>query len=193
MPSALRRKDVSMTSAASKGGALRVQTPPRSAVANGIEPRAALATLPHGVWVLTAAHADRRAAALVDWVVPCGSDPALIGVVARKGHAVEPLIRDSHRFAVCQLDARDRSILRRFARAGTLEDWVDPFEGLEITRLVGGAPVLAASPIVFDCDVHRHLDIESDQELYVGLVLAGRVPGYTIIPQHPPDEPSPRE
>lgn len=182
-----------MTSAAGKSGASRAQARPSAPTLNAIDARAALATLPHGVWLLTASHADRRSAAIVDWVVPCGSEPALIGVIVRKGHAVEPLIRDSHRFAVCQLDPGDRSMLRRFTQPGTLEDWVDPFEGLEVTRLVGGAPVLAASPIVFDCDVHRHLDIESDQELYVGLVLAGRVPGHTIIPQHPPDEPPPRE
>jgi len=147
----------------------------------------ALEQFPRSTWLLTASHSDRRAGLLVDAVIPCGFEPALICVAARKGHPVEPLIRDSHRFALCALGPNERVLARRFATTRSAEDLADPFEGIEMQSLVTGAPVLTKAAIVLDCDVHRHVDIESDRQLYIGLVLGGWVNGRTIIPQEPPE------
>lgn len=163
-------------------------SPIPSAPAPSIEARQALAEWIRPHWLLTAAFGHRRQGLIVDAVTHCGLEPPLICVAATKGHPIEPLIRDSHRFAVCLLDPADRVLHRRFQSARTPEEFDDPFEGLAVHRLVTGAPVLASSVTAFDCDIHRHLDIDSDRQLYVGLVLAGRVDGRPIIPRPPPED-----
>jgi flavin reductase (DIM6/NTAB) family NADH-FMN oxidoreductase RutF len=147
----------------------------------------ALEAMPRANWLLTASHADRRAGLLVESVIVCGKEPALICVAARKGHAIEPLIRDSHRFALCAIEASERVLLRRFLSIRSPEEPGDPFEGVGVQRLVTGAPLLACAKTALDCDVHRHVDIESDRQLYIGLVLGGRVNGHAIIPCEPPE------
>ncbi len=152
-----------------------------------VAPSVALAAFPRSLWVLSSWHHDRRAGLIVDAVIPCGTEPTLVCVAARKGHPIEPLIRDSHRFALSILTESDRVLMRRFDAARSAEDAIDPFEGLDVRGVVSGAPVLAASSIVLDCDVHRHVDIEADRQLYIGLVLGGWVNGRTIIPRDPPE------
>jgi flavin reductase (DIM6/NTAB) family NADH-FMN oxidoreductase RutF len=128
-----------------------------------------------GVYVLTAAHESRRSGQVVRWVMPCAEEPPLVCVAVRKGHAVEPLIRDSGRFAVCRLDPRDKALTRRFSPGRPPDSRTDPFEGLEVCRLQTGAPVLLRSVVALDCELVRHFDAESDHDLYIGLVVGGGV------------------
>jgi flavin reductase (DIM6/NTAB) family NADH-FMN oxidoreductase RutF len=52
---------------------------------------------------------------------------------------------------------------------------VDPFDCLAVETLVTGAPLLKRSPVVFDCLVIRHLDLEADHSLYIAHVMGGKV------------------
>ncbi len=122
-------------------------------------------------FVMTSAFEDRRTGVVVKNVLQCADEPLLICVAARKGHWIEPLIRDSRVFAVCRLDPEDRLARRRFADDRT-EDQGDPFDGLPVSRLKTGAPILDRSTAVLDCEVVRHFDLEADHELYIGQVLA---------------------
>lgn len=160
----------------------------RPACAAALHPAAALDRLERAPWVIAASHAGRRSVMLVDAVVRAGVEPPLVAVIAPKGHWVEPLIRDSHRFAVSLLSAGERVLLRRLAGADP-RDPGDPLDLVAVERLESGAPVLRDAGTVFDCDVHRHVDIESDRQVYVGLVVAGRVNGVPIIPQPIPSLP----
>ncbi len=138
-------------------------------------PLDAMAQLPVGLFVMTSSYEDERAGILVRSVQPCGSEPPLICVAARTGHRIEPLIRDSRCFAICLLDPNNKLALRKFDPDGG-RDRADPFDAIQIQTLVTGSPVLCASPLVFDCEVVRHYDLESDHELYVGQVVAARAP-----------------
>jgi flavin reductase (DIM6/NTAB) family NADH-FMN oxidoreductase RutF len=136
--------------------------------------RRAIGVFPRGAYLLTAAYEHKRAGQLVYSVQPCADEPILICVAARKGHPIEPLIRDASRFAVCLIDAADKLLMRTFNQVGGATKG-DPFDALEVDRLVTGAPVLRRSLAALDCQVIRHLDVDADHELYVGQVLAGRV------------------
>lgn len=134
----------------------------------------AMGLLGASLCVLSAAHERTRGAVAVRWGMQCAHDPVLICVAVRKGHGVEPLIRDSHSFALNLVDRRDRLLMRTFDRSETWED--DPFDAFEVCKLVTGSPVLMRALAALDCEVVRHFDLEdADHELYVGRVLAARV------------------
>lgn len=139
------------------------------------ELRRAVALLPSGHFVMTAAFDSKRQGVSIESVHKCGDEPLLICIPCRKGHPIEPLIRDSHRFAVCQLDPADRLLVRRFDWPRNGDDRYDPFDSLEVDHLQSNAPILKRAILALDCEVFRHFDLEADQELYVGLVVAARV------------------
>jgi len=136
------------------------------------EARRALSLFSRGTYLLTAAFEHKRAGQIVQSVQPCADEPMLVCVAARKGHPIEPLIRDAHRFAICLIDQEDRFLLRNF---GTIPSGRgDPFDALELDRLATGAPIPRRCLAALDCEVMRHLDLEADHELYIGHVVAGR-------------------
>jgi flavin reductase (DIM6/NTAB) family NADH-FMN oxidoreductase RutF len=98
----------------------------------------------------------------------------MVCVAVRRGHWIEPIIRDSHAFAVSKISRAERLLLRKFAETARPRDG-DPFDCFPSMRLVTGAPVIIRSPLAIDCEVVRHFDLEADHELYIGLVMAARV------------------
>lgn len=153
-----------------------VERSPYEARAAEFDPRVterALGALNGACYVITSAYEGKRSGSPAMSVQLCASEPRLVCVAVRKGHFVEPLIRDSRAFAVCQVEASDRLLLRRFASAEFHE--IDPFDGIEIGTIVTPSPVPKRSPLVIDCEVVRHIDIEADHQLYVGRVLAARL------------------
>ncbi len=136
------------------------------------EARRAIELFPRGMFLLTASYEQKRAGQIVQSVQPCADEPLLICVAARKGHPIEPLIRDAHRFAICRIDPEDKFLQRNF---GGPPGRGDPFDALELDRLATGAPVPKRCMAALDCQVLRHLDLEADHELYIGQVLAGRI------------------
>lgn len=134
----------------------------------------ALASLPCGVFVLTSQFEGKRAGVLVRSVAVCADEPPMVCAAVRKGHWIEPLIRDSHHFAVCRADGSDKLLMKKFASTSRPRDG-DPFDCIGASRLVTGSPILTRSCLVLDCEVVRHFDMEADHELYVGLVVAAAV------------------
>jgi flavin reductase (DIM6/NTAB) family NADH-FMN oxidoreductase RutF len=133
--------------------------------------------LPAGMFVLTAAYESKRSGMIVRWVQPCAEEPQLIAVAARRGHSIEPLIRDSHAFAICRMEADDKLLARKFAVHRPPDDMGDPFDAVGVETMVTGSPIIRRSTLVLDCEVVRHFDIEADHEIFIGRVLAGRAPG----------------
>lgn len=142
------------------------------------EVRRALEFFPRGIFLLTARFESKRAGQIVVTAVACAHEPLLVFVSARKGHPIAPLIRDAHAFAVCIVASDDRLLARKFS---TVEKG-DPFEAMEVDRLVTGAPVPRRCVAALDCTVLRHMDIEADHELYIGQVVGGRANGQTGKP-----------
>lgn len=143
----------------------------------------ALALMPSSLCVMTAAYDRSRAAIAVLWGMRCAHQPVLICVAARKGNGVEPLIRDSHSFALNLIDRADKLLVRTFDRPEIGPD--DPFDAFEIGSLATGSPVIRRASATLDCEVVRHFDLEdADHELYVGRVLAARVNGACVNTNH---------
>ena len=148
------------------------------------EINAALDTLPVVTAVITSAFEGDRAGLLVNRVVKCSDDPPCVCIVARKGHPIAPLIRDSRHFALCLMRAPSR-LLERYFSLDAHGDF-DPFDGFKVHTGIEGAPILADAAIALNCEVIRHFDLETDHELYIGHVL-------TIHNNNPRSAPRPRE
>lgn len=137
-----------------------------------------MSLLPDVPCVMTAAFETKRAGILVRRVVRCSNEPVCVAVAVPKGMRIATLIRDSHCFALNLLDRSQRLLVKKFD--GREEG--DPFDTLEVMRLVSTSPVIVAAAAAFDCEVMRHFDLESDHELYVGQVLAARTGTGATLP-----------
>jgi flavin reductase (DIM6/NTAB) family NADH-FMN oxidoreductase RutF len=133
----------------------------------------ALSRIPSGRFLLTAAHDGARSAILVTWVQPCAADSPLVMTALATSRPVTPLIRDSRGFALCQIAADDRFLSRKFATTPVQGE--DPFVGLDTFTAASGAPIVSRAMSYLDCELVRHVDLEADCGLYVGLVRAGGV------------------
>ena len=135
---------------------------------NGERIRSALESIPHGEFMLTAAHGRRSNGVLVDFVGQCANDPPMLVVATAKGQVLTPLIRDSRSFVVSVITDATRPLSRRFARSNVENE--DPFMGLPTDTTRRGTPILARTGAWFECELVRHFDIDADCELYVGTV-----------------------
>lgn len=138
----------------------------------------AIGRLSPSSFVITSAFEGRRAGVLARSVQACANEPVLIAVAVKKGHRIEPLIRDSHGFAVSQVDPCNRLIQRIFnpndEGPAAADDYDDPFVAFHMTRLHTKAPVFRDSHLSMECEVVRRFDLEADHELFIGQVMAVR-------------------
>ncbi|MHC4948004.1 MAG: flavin reductase family protein [Planctomycetota bacterium] len=133
----------------------------------------AMIQIPNGLFVVTAAFEEARSGVLAHWVQQCSTTPPMIMVAMAKGQPVEPLIRDSRAFALCQVGADDRLLHRKFATAPDRHD--DPFISLSTRCAPSGAPIVERALSYLDCELVRLIDIEADHLVYIAQVLSGGV------------------
>jgi flavin reductase (DIM6/NTAB) family NADH-FMN oxidoreductase RutF len=134
---------------------------------------AAMTRVPCAPCLLTTAFGDIRDGRIVERVQQCGTNPPMLLVAMEKGHTLSPLIRDSRTFSLSVLDPNERHIQRVFGPDRRIGD--DPF--LTYPHQVGvlGAPIVTRCTAWFDCEVIRHLDMETNFELYIGFVHAAGI------------------
>src|SRR5690606_19270788 len=97
----------------------RSSEPKKCRTKTAVEPALVAARVPHGLFIMTAAHEDSSTGTLVRWVQRCSDDPVVILVSLRRGQGIEPLIRDSRAFAICQISEDDRFLQRKFSNRCT--------------------------------------------------------------------------
>lgn len=129
----------------------------------------ALAMLPASPWVMSSQYETTRTGVLVRRVVQCSDDPVCICVALRKGSRIDPIVRDSHVFAVSLMPSEDKLLLKKFDTPEATDE--DPFDSYRVLRLRTGAPIMPKALVAFDCEVLSHVDLEADAELYIGRVL----------------------
>jgi len=134
---------------------------------------AAVAKIPRGLFIMTSGFEQSRSGVLVKWVQRCSSNPPLLIVAVPKGQPVEPLIRDSRSFALCQIADDDAYLFRKFAKPPERND--DPFVSLNVWAGIMGAPIIERAMSYLDCEVVRHLDLDADHRLYIGRVITGAI------------------
>jgi len=130
---------------------------------------ASLGRIPSGLFIVTAAHEDRRLGMVAGWVQQVCFEPAMVSVSIGKGRPIMPLISESRRFALCQLGEADRLLLRKFSKPEEMGE--DPFLGQELIQgKLHPLPVLAGSASYLECELACHMDFEGDHDLFVGII-----------------------
>lgn len=124
--------------------------------------------IPSGRFLLTAAWGEQRRGLLVEWVQRCGGAPPMLMVALRKGQLLSPVVRDSRHFVLHAVRGEDRLLERLFAPGAP--DGSDPFFGLPLRPAASGAPIVQRAVWFAECEMVRHLDVDTDCELYIGLV-----------------------
>lgn len=133
-----------------------------------------MAQMPGGVFVLTSAWEGQAGAVLVKWVQPCSDNPAMVMVAINRGQHIEPLLRNSRCFVLCQISETDRFLLRKFnGRNGDSPHDDDPLASMMTTQAPSGAPIVDRAMTYLDCEIIRHVELESDYRIYVGQVHSG--------------------
>lgn len=129
----------------------------------------ALGAIPSGLFILTAAHEDRRLGMLIGWVQQVCFEPAMVSISIQKGIPIMPLISESRQFGLCQLAATDRALVRKFGNQADLGD--DPFLGHQLIKpAMPKLPILASSKAYLECELVCHMDVEGDHDVFVGAV-----------------------
>ena len=124
--------------------------------------------VPSSTFLLTSAVGEVRSGVIVRCVQQVATNPPMILVAMEKGQPLSPVIRDSRNFALCVLPRDERSLRRQFATAP--DQGNDPFLTIPHITVPGGSPVPLRSVGYIACELIRHLDIEADYEVYIGMV-----------------------
>lgn len=133
----------------------------------------AIEMVPSGLFLLTSAFDGVRSGVLCRWVQRCSSKPHMVTLAMPKGLPVEPLIRDSRHFALCQISADDVFLTRKFATVPERGD--DPFVTLAAGTAPSGSPIVSRAMSYLDCELASHIEFDSHFRLYVGLVLHAEI------------------
>jgi len=132
---------------------------------------AAMQRIPSAIYVMTASFDGARRGMLVEWVQRCGDEPPMVGVSLRKGQAIEPIIRDSHAFALSLVRPDDRFVMRLLNDSNANA----ALDAIPCDTLSTGSPCLRRAIAILDCEVARHIDLDNGHELYIGQVVDGCV------------------
>jgi flavin reductase (DIM6/NTAB) family NADH-FMN oxidoreductase RutF len=109
----------------------------------------ALGRIPTGLYVVTTVLDGKRAGFVGSFLVQTGFSPPTVCVaVSREREHLRGIHRSEH-FAVSILDEASKGLMQPFFKKGL----PDPFEGLDLGEVAGGAPVLTGSLAWLACKV----------------------------------------
>lgn len=134
---------------------------------------AALSFLPTGCFVIASGFEGTRAGVIARAASVVADDPLLVCVSLRRGHWIEPLIRDSRAFAISVIERDDKFSLKKFCDEAPREQ--DPFDCTPWESLQSQSPILKRASVGIDCEVVRRVDLEADCSLIVGRVIDVRL------------------
>jgi flavin reductase (DIM6/NTAB) family NADH-FMN oxidoreductase RutF len=125
-----------------------------------------------GVYVVGAAHNERRDAFTAAGVMQVSYSPLLLAVSINPEHATYPLVKDSRAFTVNVLKQGQLETARWFGSRSGREH--DKLAGVSWYPGRGGAPVLDDALAYFDCELAAWHPA-GDHDLILGRVVAGRL------------------
>ena len=125
-----------------------------------------------GVYVVGAAHEDRRGAFTAVWVTQASYDPPLLAVSVNPHNATHALLKASGGFAVSVLKRGQLDIAQHFGTRS--EKGQDKLAGVAWRPGHRGAPILQDAFAYFECELIG-CALAGDHELVIGRVIGGRI------------------
>lgn len=133
---------------------------------------ACMARIPQGLFVLTTKCEGKTQGILVSWVQQISSSPPMIMLGIRKGRDIVPMIHGGHSFGLSQLSNENNLLFRKFSKNKICN------ESLEATGVINGktgVPMMKNAMCFLDCELIRHVDVDGDHDIYVGLIVEADV------------------
>ncbi|MBZ0170186.1 High molecular weight rubredoxin [Candidatus Methylomirabilis lanthanidiphila] len=137
---------------------------------------AVLGKLDYEIFVLTAAHQDRRSGQIVCWVMPATIVPQIPRILVGIGRTTftRELIEISQRFALNLLGKDQWPLVTHFGFRSGRE--MDKFATLPFERGVTGSPILSGTVGYLECQVRTVLDAGAGAHLfYLADVIEGKI------------------
>jgi flavin reductase (DIM6/NTAB) family NADH-FMN oxidoreductase RutF len=132
------------------------------------------------VWIVTAAHAGRRAGLVATFVAAASIVPEMPRIIAgiARTHETWKLIDASGAFAVHLVEESQTDLVWRFGLQSSRD--VDKFAGLQVATAVTGSPILGEALAWLDCRVETRIET-GDRTVFLGEVLDGRSHGHARL------------
>lgn len=137
--------------------------------------RRVLWSMPVGLYVVGSRSGDRRNLMTCNWISQAATSPKLVVIGIETEAVTAGLIAEGGSFSVSILSREDRAMVRKFVKP--VEDVVlgadgvaTTMQGLEVSELADGVPVLASAIGWLSCAVRHTLGLGS-HILFVGEVV----------------------
>lgn len=125
-----------------------------------------------GVYVVGAAHGDRRNAFTAAWVMQVSFEPLMLALSINPENATYELLKASGAFAVSVLKRGRLDLASRFGTRSGRD--VDKLAGVAWHAGRGGAPILDDALGYFECEISAHYSA-GDHEIVIARVVDGRL------------------
>ncbi len=122
-----------------------------------------------GISIFAAQHDGTMHGMTVSSFTSVSLEPPQVLASIQKGTRTYELADQSGAFSITILSADQQAISERFA--GRLGDDQDRFEGLDVDRLVSGAPFIRGGLAYLDCQISQRIDLGS-HVIFIGVVQA---------------------
>jgi|SRR5580658_1598028 flavin reductase (DIM6/NTAB) family NADH-FMN oxidoreductase RutF len=132
----------------------------------------ALLLIPYGLFVLGAAHGDKKTGATVNWVTQASFAPPLVVVGIKKDSSSHAMVKDSKVFALSILGAGQKAIAGAFFRHVEPKDGKFGDHAFELGS--NGAPIISEAPASVECEVVGFYEL-GDHSVVVGKVTDAHV------------------
>lgn len=100
----------------------------------------ALGRVPSGLFIVTTAHAGKRAGYLASWAQQASFKPLIFSIACHPGRYPYQLIKPSARFGLNLIPENDKILIKKFARGHGPDE--DPIAEVSFTE-VNGVPLLS--------------------------------------------------
>jgi flavin reductase (DIM6/NTAB) family NADH-FMN oxidoreductase RutF len=134
--------------------------------------KTALRMIPYGLYVLTAAHGDKVAAATVNWVTQASFEPPLVAVGVKADSHAHALIKDAKAFALNVLGKGQGPLAYTFFKPAERQG--QTISGEAFKPGTTGAPILASTPAFIECTLEATVE-KGDHSIFVGKVVEAGV------------------
>ena len=134
--------------------------------------KTALRMIPYGLYVLTAAHGDKVAAATVNWVTQASFEPPLVAVGVKTDSHTHALIKESKAFALNVLGKGQQALAYTFFKPAERQG--QTISGEAFRSGATGAPILASTPAFVECTLEATVE-KGDHSVFVGKVVEAGV------------------
>ncbi|HEY1467356.1 MAG TPA: flavin reductase family protein [Acidimicrobiales bacterium] len=137
--------------------------------------RRVLWSMPAGLYVVGSRGGDRRNLMTCNWVIQVATSPKLVATGIESEAVTAGLIAEGGSFSVSILAREDRAMARKFVKpvediAEGADGVATTMQGVEVSELADGVPVVAASTGWLSCAV-RHTVALGSHILFVGEVV----------------------